>query len=183
MAEVPEHIHAFPRVNKDLTLPLAVAAWDDEEKVLYIGDGISKGGIPFRSLFDEGRRLKVTELDDYNQIFVTNDVVPVMIKTHLNTFYSIRGEDLSLSEDGTKIIIDISNALAVNNLYKFPTNLTEDNAWVVYFAKGEYGEKGDKGEKGDTPIRGEDFWTQDDVQSMLDKLKIYVDEKFSNGEW
>jgi hypothetical protein len=49
MSTIPEHVHALPRVNKNIILPEAVAAWDDESKTLYIGDGVTKGGVEFTS--------------------------------------------------------------------------------------------------------------------------------------
>ena len=180
MDNIPEHIHAFPRVNHNVVLPVAVAAWDDENGVLYIGDGETKGGVPFKSSFDEERRKIVTRLDGENQIHITSDVIPVVIKTHLNTFYSIRGEDLSLSSDETKIIIDITNVLAVNNIESF------QKEWTVYFAKGEFGEKGEQGipgKDGKTPVKGVDFLTETDMENIYKDIKSYVDEKFSNGEW
>ena len=173
MSNIPEHIHAFPRINPDVTLPMAVAAWDEKNSVLYIGDGETKGGVPFRTLFDEGRRQRVTKLDGENQIYITNDLVPVFIKTHLDTFYSIRGEDLSLNFDETKIIIDIKNVLAVNNLQEF---IEDEWAWTVYFAKGEYGEKGDKGKDGITPEIGTDgYW-------YIGENKTEVKAKGEKGE-
>ena len=51
MANVPEHIHAFPRLNTEVTLPEAVAAWDENNKILYIGlgDDSNPNGLPFIS--------------------------------------------------------------------------------------------------------------------------------------
>ena len=52
MSNIPEHIHAFPRVNPDVVLPEAVGAWDSDNKILYVGDGKTKGGVPFNSSSD-----------------------------------------------------------------------------------------------------------------------------------
>lgn len=121
MSTIPEHIHALPRVNKNIVLPEAVAAWDDESKTLYIGDGVTKGGVEFTSV---PNYIKVESCQN-NQITVPAGYVPVMIKTNTNKFYTIRGEDLSLSNN--EFIIDISNALALNNLSSFQGD------WFVYF--------------------------------------------------
>ena len=48
--------------------------------------------------------------------------------------------------------------------------------------QGEKGEKGDQGEPGAngyTPIRGKDYWTDDDIT----QIKAYVDETILGGEW
>lgn len=57
--------------------------------------------------------------------------------------------------------------------------------------KGETGEKGPQGEKGDTgaagpagadgyiPVRGVDYWTDDDKA----EIKAYVDEAILGGAW
>ena len=48
--------------------------------------------------------------------------------------------------------------------------------------QGEKGEKGDQGEPGAngyTPIRGKDYWTEDDIT----QIKAYVDETILGGEW
>lgn len=121
MSKIPEHIHALPRVNKNIVLPEAVAAWDDENKKLYIGDGVTKGGVEFISAPNYIR----VESCQNNQITVPTGYIPVMIKTHTNKFYTIRGEDLSLSNN--EFIIDISNALALNNLSSF------QKYWFIYF--------------------------------------------------
>lgn len=182
MNNIPEHIHALPRVNPNVILPDAVPTWDSENKILYIGDGKTEGGIPFKANSDDGKKQLVNQLDGDNQIYIRTDVIPVTIKTHLNTFYSIRGEDLSLSYDETKIIIDITNALAVNDLSEFQDGWV----WTVYFAKGEFGEKGEqgiKGEDGYTPVRGKDFWTQEDIENIHEYIDEYIDDKFLNERW
>lgn len=121
MSKIPDHIHALPRVDKNIVLPEAVAAWDDENKKLYIGDGVTKGGVEFITAPNCIRVKYCTG----NKINVQNGYIPVMIKTNTNKFYTIRGEDLSLSGNG--IVIDISNALALNNLSSF------QGEWTVYF--------------------------------------------------
>lgn len=128
MANIPEHIHAFPRVNPNLVLPEAVGAWDSENKILYIGDGKTKGGIPFEN---GSSCLRISSC--YNNIIVIPSLkyIPFMLKTNNGKFYSIRGEDLSIYNNSFQI--DISNALAVNNLNKFVSD------WYVYFGgKTEY---------------------------------------------
>lgn len=123
MANIPEHIHAFPRVNPDIVLPEAVGAWDSDNKILYIGDGSTKGGVPLSSSPD---CIKISSCQN-NQIIIPTGYIPFMLKTNNNKFYTIRGEDLSLSEDENNFIIDISNALALNNLSEFQAD------WVIYF--------------------------------------------------
>lgn len=39
--------------------------------------------------------------------------------------------------------------------------------------------KGDKGDPGRTPVRGTDYWTEADKQT----IKSYVDEAILNGAW
>lgn len=123
MSTIPEHIHALPRVNKNIVLPEAVAAWDSENKKLYIGDGVANGGVEFTSV---PNCVKIESCED-NKINVPNVYIPFMIKTHENKFYTIRGEDLSLDDEKNEFIIDISNALALNNLSSF------EKYWFVYF--------------------------------------------------
>ena len=85
---------------------------------------------------------EITEIPDYQELNYCNDdkitvssnFVPVTIKTNTGNYYSIRGEDLTLS--GGEFVIDISNALAVNNLSEFK------KPWYVYFGgKTEYSNK------------------------------------------
>lgn len=121
MANIPEHIHAFPRVNPNVVLPKAVAAWDENSKTLYIGDGITKGGVPFKS---SPECLKISSCLN-NQISVPLDYIPFMIKLNNNKFYTVRGEDLSI--DNNNFIVDISNALAKNDMKKFEAD------WYIYF--------------------------------------------------
>ena len=128
MANIPEHIHAFPRVNPNLVLPEAVGAWDSENKILYIGDGKTKGGIPFEN---GSSCLRISSC--YNNVIVIPSLkyIPFMLKTNNGNFYSIRGEDLSIYDNSFQI--DISNALAVNNLSEFVSD------WYIYFGgKTEY---------------------------------------------
>lgn len=125
MANIPEHIHAFPRTNPNVVLPKAVAAWDENSKTLYIGDGVTKGGIPYSGAPEYK---EITSCSN-NQIIVSSDYVPFMLKLNNGKFYSVRGEDLSVIDN--KFRIDISNALAVNNLKEF------SSSWFVYFG-GKY---------------------------------------------
>lgn len=46
-------------------------------------------------------------------------------------------------------------------------------------AQGEKGEPGEDGEDGYTPVRGTDYWTEDDIAS----IKGYVDEAILGGAW
>lgn len=125
MANIPEHIHAFPRTNPNVILPKAVAAWDEDSKTLYIGDGVTKGGVPYSGVPEHE---EITSCSN-NQIIVSNNYVPFMLKLSNGNFYSLRGEDLSVN--GNNFIIDITNALAVNNLNSF------SSSWFVYFG-GKY---------------------------------------------
>ncbi len=52
-----------------------------------------------------------------------------------------------------------------------------DAALAQAKASGEF--KGDKGDPGYTPVRGTDYWTEEDVESM----HAYIDDKIINGEW
>lgn len=126
MANIPEHIHAFPRTNPNVILPKAVAAWDENSKTLYIGDGITKGGIPYSG---SPNNIKITECLN-NKIIVSCEYVPFMLKLNNNKFYTVRGEDLSINENNN-FVIDITNALAINNMKNFVAN------WFVYFG-GKY---------------------------------------------
>lgn len=63
-----------------------------------------------------------------NTITVSANAIPVMIKTNNNKYYNIRGREISLNDSKTNYIIDISNALAVNNTATFT------GEWEVYFA-------------------------------------------------
>ena len=62
-----------------------------------------------------------------NKIIVPSDYIPVALKLNNKKFYIIRGEDLSLDDNETNFIIDISKSLAVNNLAYF------EPTWYVYF--------------------------------------------------
>ena len=45
------------------------------------------------------------------------------------------------------------------------------------------GAKGDPGKDGYTPVRGVDYWTDDDKQSIYDETKKYVENAILNGKW
>lgn len=45
--------------------------------------------------------------------------------------------------------------------------------------RGPQGVKGDTGEAGYTPVRGIDYWTEEDKS----EIKSYVDEAILGGEW
>ena len=61
-------------------------------------------------------------------ITVSTNAIPVMLKTNNGKYYNIKGREITLNENKTKFVIDISNALAVNNLIEF------SGVWEVYFA-------------------------------------------------
>lgn len=44
---------------------------------------------------------------------------------------------------------------------------------------GEKGEQGEPGEPGYTPVRGTDYWTEEDIA----EIKSYVDEAILGGAW
>ena len=49
--------------------------------------------------------------------------------------------------------------------------VNEDSVEVDPLIVGLKGEKGEKGDPGETPIRGEDYWTEADIQ----EIKSYCD--------
>lgn len=51
MAGVPEHIHAIPRRLPDIQVvyPEGVLVFDTVNKRIYIGDGVTAGGLPLPS--------------------------------------------------------------------------------------------------------------------------------------
>ena len=53
-----------------------------------------------------------------------------------------------------------------------------EEEWLVSL-KGDKGDKGDKGEDGYTPIKGTDYWTEEDKA----EIKSYVDEAILGGSW
>lgn len=63
-----------------------------------------------------------------NTISVSSNAIPVMIKTSNNKYYNIRGREITLNNNKTKYLIDITNALAVNNTPSF------SGEWEVYFS-------------------------------------------------
>lgn len=67
------------------------------------------------------------------------------------------------------------NGLRIRNS---ETESFEDVAGFVAPA-GQNGEKGDKGDKGDSPVRGIDYWTEEDVSA----IKGYVDDAILGGAW
>ena len=75
-----------------------------------------------------GDSFEIVRTSTNNKIFVSSKAIPVMIQTGNGKYYNIRGKEISLSDDKTKFIIDISNALIVNNTSVFSGD------WVVYFA-------------------------------------------------
>ena len=44
------------------------------------------------------------------------------------------------------------------------------------------GLKGDKGDKGDQPVKGVDYWTQEDIQEMIAHLNSLLDSKLEEVE-
>ena len=63
-----------------------------------------------------------------NTISVPTYSIPVMLKTNTGKFYNIKGSEISLNENKTNFVINISNALAVNNISYF------NGEWEVYYA-------------------------------------------------
>lgn len=55
-------------------------------------------------------------------------------------------------------------------------------SWVGNI-KGSKGDKGDPGKDGYTPVRGTDYWTNDDKQSIYNETKKYVEDAILNGKW
>lgn len=51
MAGIPEHIHALPRRLQDIQViyPEGVLVFDTINKRIYVGDGITAGGLPLPS--------------------------------------------------------------------------------------------------------------------------------------
>ena len=65
-----------------------------------------------------------------NTISVPTNSIPVMLKTNNEKYYNIKGSEITLNENKTNFVIDISNALAINNMSVFEGN------WTVYYAGG-----------------------------------------------
>ena len=49
--------------------------------------------------------------------------------------------------------------------------------------EGKQGIQGQNGNDGHTPVRGVDYWTDDDKQSIYDETKKYVEDAILNGKW
>ena len=45
------------------------------------------------------------------------------------------------------------------------------------------GVQGENGNDGHTPVRGVDYWTEDDKNEILNETKNYVDDAIINGKW
>lgn len=45
------------------------------------------------------------------------------------------------------------------------------------------GVKGENGNDGHTPVRGVDYWTENDENEILNETKSYVDDAILNGKW
>lgn len=75
-----------------------------------------------------GDSFEIVKASYDDTISVSCKGIPVMLKTNTGKYYNIRGREISLSNDKTRFIIDISGALAVNNCAFF------EGEWVVYFA-------------------------------------------------
>lgn len=50
-------------------------------------------------------------------------------------------------------------------------------------ATGPQGPQGVAGNDGHTPVRGVDYWTEDDKNEILNETKSYVDDAIMNGKW
>lgn len=59
------------------------------------------------------------------------------------------------------------------------TSAARTFAFAFQNLKGATGPAGSNGEDGYTPVRGTDYWTQEDIAT----IKGYVDEAILNGEW
>ncbi len=46
--------------------------------------------------------------------------------------------------------------------------------------RGEKGDRGEKGEKGDSPVKGVDYWTEEDKQEIQNEFKEYVNTIVGN---
>lgn len=82
------------------------------------------------------------------------------------------------------VVVDENNIIESTDEVLALTNLI--NEVETKLASGEFvGEKGDKGDKGDmgeagyTPIKGTDYWAEEDVA----EIKSYVDEAILGGAW
>lgn len=66
-----------------------------------------------------------------------------------------------------------------------PTKIESDNYVYRYdlenraYVKTDIYVRGDQGPKGDDPIKGTDYWTQDDQQSILSACESYIDQALS----
>ena len=49
--------------------------------------------------------------------------------------------------------------------------------------EGKQGIQGQNGNDGHTPVRGVDYWTEDDKKEILDETKKYVGDAFLNRKW
>ena len=55
----------------------------------------------------------------------------------------------------------------------------ESDAWQLLAERGADGPQGPAGADGYTPVRGTDYWTDDDIAT----IKSYVDEAILGGAW
>lgn len=49
--------------------------------------------------------------------------------------------------------------------------------------EGKQGIQGQNGNDGHTPVRGVDYWTEDDKKEILNETKKYVEDAILNGKW
>jgi len=47
--------------------------------------------------------------------------------------------------------------------------------------KGDKGEQGNKGDKGDTPVRGTDYWTEEDIGAIETYCQTYIDDHINDA--
>lgn len=67
-----------------------------------------------------------------------------------------------------------------NDTYKIANAVREEAESGAFDGeKGEKGDKGDKGDPGATPVKGTDYWTEEDKA----EIKGYVDEAILGGAW
>lgn len=84
--------------------------------------------------------------------------------------------DLIIESDGSVVIV----TAVKDSTNDSTTGFVFSNGPVVASFKGA---KGDKGNDGHTPVRGVDYWTDDDKQSIYDETKKYVEDAILNGKW
>lgn len=120
-------INFFPLDNREsLTLTVGSVTAGVSPEIEITGDSPNQTLNFVLPSFGDSFEIVKASYDD--TISVSCKGIPVMLKTNTGKYYNIRGREISLSNDKTRFIIDISGALAVNNCAFF------EGEWVVYFA-------------------------------------------------